>query len=188
MTLPRFAPLVLALGLVWPASAAADGEDEAASTELFNAGRDLMRKGDYAAACPKLADSARLKPTVGALAKLAECEEHERHLVSAFTRWKQALNLSRSIGDERTPDVEREVARLDRLVPKVRLVASAPLPLDSVIRVDDVKLSAAGLGVPLPVEPGHHTISVTAPHAKPWSTNVDVGADGATALITLSAL
>jgi hypothetical protein len=186
----RPSPSLLALALVvaWPAIAAADGEDEAASTELFNAGRDLMRRGDYAAACPKLADSARLKPTVGALAKLAECEEHERRLVSAYTRWKQALNLARSLGDERLPDVEAQVVRLDRLVAKVRVVAATALPPSAVIRIDDTTFSIAGLGVPLPVEIGPHVVSVSAPNARSWSTTVDVREEGATASVTLPPL
>ena len=90
---PRALLLVLALlGPVAPTVARAD--DEAVATQLFNAGRDLMKQGDYASACPKLAESARLKPTVGALARLAACEEHEKRLVSAYTRWQQALNVA----------------------------------------------------------------------------------------------
>jgi hypothetical protein len=186
---PLARPLAaLALSLAWPAFASADSQDEAASTELFNAGRDLMRRGDYAAACPKLADSARLKPTVGALAKLAECEEHEKRLVSAYTRWMQALNLARSIGDDRAAEVEREVSRLDRVVPKVHLVASSPLPPETVIRVDDLALSTAGLGVPLPVELGRHVVAESAPHAKPWSTTIEVTEPGGTTSVTLPAL
>ena len=42
------------------------------ATELFNAGRDLMTAGNFAAACPKLAESARLDVKVGTLGKLAE--------------------------------------------------------------------------------------------------------------------
>ena len=47
--------LVAALAFMSPTIARAD--DEAAATEFFNVGRDLMRRGDYVAACPKLAES-----------------------------------------------------------------------------------------------------------------------------------
>jgi hypothetical protein len=180
--------LALATALVTPPSFADDAGDEAASTELFNAGRESMRRGEYAAACPKFAESARLKPSVGALAKLAECEEHERRLVSAYTRWKQALNLARNLGDARAADVERQLARLDSQVPKLRVVAGADLPPDAVIRVDDLTLSTAGLGVALPVELGQHIVAASAPHAKPWSTTVDVHDPGATVSVTLPPL
>jgi hypothetical protein len=180
--------LALAAALVTPCSFADDAGDEAASTELFNAGRESMRRGEYAAACPKFAESARLKPSVGALAKLAECEEHERRLVSAYTRWKQALNLARNLGDARAADVERQLARLDGQVPKLRVVAGADMPPDAVIRVDDLTLSTAGLGVAFPVEMGQHIVAASAPHTRPWSTTVDVHDPGATVSVTVPSL
>jgi hypothetical protein len=180
--------LVLVAALVPARSSAADAGDEAASTELFDAGRESMRHGDYATACPKFAESARLKPTVGALAKLAECEEHERRLVSSYTRWRQALNLARALGDARVAEVERQMARVDGLVPKLRLVAGADMPQDAVIRVDDLTLSPAGLGVALPVDLGKHVVTASSPHTKRWSTTVDVHEPGATVSVTLPAL
>jgi hypothetical protein len=190
MSLAR-ASAVLVIALAFATAApvhASDAEDEAASTELFNAGRDLMKRGDYAAACPKLAESARLRPTVGALAKLAECEEHEKRLVSAYTRWQQALNLARSRRDERVPDVEREVARIDRIVPKLRITMTHALPEDAEIRVDEVALGPAGAGVPLAVEPGRHTVRASAPHKRTWSTTVDTAADGETTSVSVPEL
>lgn len=166
----------------------ARADDEAASTELFNAGRDLMKQGDYAAACPKLAESVRLKATVGALAKLAACEEHEKRMVSAFTRWQQALNVARATGDERTADVERELARVDHVVPKVRVTAAQALPAGAVLQIDDTSLGAASLGVPLPVEPGTHTIQASATGKKTWSSTFQTAADGSTRDVTVPAL
>jgi hypothetical protein len=178
-----------ALALAAPAVArAGDPLDEAAATELFDAGRDMMKRGDYAGACPKLAESARLKPTVGALAKLGECEEHERRLVSAYARWKQALNLARTLGDERVADVERELARLDGVVPKLLVVAGSALPPQTAIHVDAVEMGPAGLGVPLAVEPGRHAVQVSAPGKRPWTASVDTAADGATTTVTIPTL
>jgi hypothetical protein len=167
----------------------ADGQDEAASTELFNAGRDAMKRGDYAVACPKLAESVRLKASVGALAKLAACEEHEHRLVSAFTRWQQALNLARTTADERLSDVQRELARVDALVPKLVITGAPGAGADASIRVDDTTMStAASLGVALPVEPGRHAVLASAPGKKPWTTTIDVAPGGATTSIVVPPL
>ena len=184
-------PLTLVVGLLWavaPPARASDGADKAAATELFNAGRDMMKNGDYAGACPKLAESARLEPTVGALAKLAECEEHERRLVSAYGRWQQALNLARATGDERAADVDKEAQRLDGIVPKLRIAAAGVLPADTVIRVDAVELGPAGLGVPLAVEPRTHAVQAAAPHRTTWSATVETKADGSTTTVTIPPL
>jgi serine/threonine-protein kinase len=180
--------LATTLASIMLAGGVARADDEAAATELFNAGRDLMKQGDYAAACPKLAESVRLKATVGALAKLATCEEHEKRLASAYARWQQALNLAQSTRDERAPEVQRELARVDKVVPKLTVKAAGALPADASIRVDDTTLGAASLGVPLPVEPGPHTVAATAPGKKPWSTTVTTAADGATTAVDVPSL
>ncbi len=177
---------VAALALSTPSRA----DDEAAATELFNAGRDLMRRGDYAAACPKLAESARLEPTVGALAKLALCEEHERRLVSARARWAQALNLARASHDAREAEAAREFARVDASVPKVVLYSRAALAVDATIRVDDMRLSAASLGVPFAIEPGSHVVEVSAQGKRPWRGSVaaSVASAGATTSLEIPPL
>jgi hypothetical protein len=170
------------------AARASEADDEAAATELFNAGRDMMKAGQYVAACPRLAESARLKPTVGALAKLAECEEHEKRVVSAYARWQQALNLARSTGDDRAEDVQRELTRLDGFVPKLRIVAASTLPSGTRIRVDAVELGEGVVGVRLPVEPGAHVVQVSAPGKKAWAASVDTAADGVTTAVTIPEL
>jgi hypothetical protein len=166
-------------------ASAGNAVDQAAATELFNAGRDLMKGGDFAAACPKLTESVRLEPTVGALAKLAECEEHERRMVSAYGRWQQARNLARATNDDRLADVEHEVARLDAVVPKLRVIAAGALPEGTAVHVDDVELGQGSMGVALPVESGRHTVTAAAPRKRVWTATVDTAADGATTTVAL---
>lgn len=161
-----------------PAAAQPSANDSAVATELFNAGRDLLKDGNVAAACPKLAESARLDPKVGTLARLAECEEHLGHLAAARGRWQQALNLARSSGDARATHAEGELARIDKVVPKIEIVVSGDPPAGLAVRLDDVELGPASLGVKLPVDPGHRMIRATAPGKKATAIEVDVRADG----------
>jgi hypothetical protein len=49
-------------------------------------------------------------------------------------------------------------------------------------------LSTAGLGVPLPVELGRHVVAESAPHAKPWSTTIELTEPGGTTSVTLPPL
>jgi hypothetical protein len=170
---------LVALTLAMASPSFAQQSDAAIATELFNAGRDAMWVGDFAAACPKLTESARLDPKVGTLAKLAECEEKLGHLATARGRWQQALNLARSTSDERAPLVETELARIDRIVPKLSLALSGAAPPGLTVRVDDVDLGPGSLGVPLPVDPGKHTVAASAPGKKAWSLVVETRSDGA---------
>ncbi|HEY2512208.1 MAG TPA: hypothetical protein VGI39_15180, partial [Polyangiaceae bacterium] len=163
-------------------------DDRAAATDLFNAGRDLLKQGDYAAGCPKIAESVRLDPTVGALARLAACEEHDQHMVNARALWERAFNLAHSVHDDREADVAAALTRVDRIVPKLVLTAGAPLPEGTVLRIDDLELGPGSAGVSLPVAAGTHTIRVSAAGRKEWSATVETHADGASTTVTIPPL
>ena len=58
--------------LCWPRGARADdAAARAAAVQLFDEGDKFMQDGHYAEACPKLAESNRLDPQLGALLYLA---------------------------------------------------------------------------------------------------------------------
>ncbi len=178
MRTPILALVTVALILALAQTARADSPDASVATELFNAGRDAMKSGDYRAACPKLAESARLDAKVGTLARLAECEEKLGDLAAARGHWQQADNLARADRDSRLAHVEEELTRLDRLVPKLRFDIDRDAPADLVIQVGELHVGLGGVGVPLPVDPGTHTVSASAVGKKTWSTSVTTAADG----------
>src|SRR5438067_7838925 len=134
----RFA--IVATALLSSSVVHAEREDAAMATELFNVGRDLMKKGQFAAACPKLAESVRLHQTVGALAKLADCEEHEKRLVEARARWQQAINLARTQNDSRLASAQAQFTRLDKIVPKLSFTCNGDHNIT--VKVDETELSS----------------------------------------------
>src|ERR1051325_3142120 len=68
----------------------ADPRDAAAAEALFDEGKALYAKGDYQAACPKLAESYRLDPGTGALFALALCHERAGKPASAWVEFMEA--------------------------------------------------------------------------------------------------
>jgi hypothetical protein len=168
---------------VCPLSASAEGSDAALATELFNAGRDLMKDGNFAAACPKLAESARLDGKVGTFARLAECEEKLGHMVAARGHWQQATNLARAQNDARLTHVEEEFARVDKVVPKVNVVLDGRPPSGLSLRLDGVEIGEASVGLALPVDAGSHAIVVGADGKKPFAAMVSTLADGAVVVV-----
>src|SRR5215475_7527661 len=105
------AAVMLALALVVPAPARAQSDPEAAEA-LFLAGRDLMDKKNYAAACPKFAESDRLDPSSGARINLADCEEKLGHVAAAWRHWQEAIELIPS-NDPRLPGVNKRRADVE---------------------------------------------------------------------------
>lgn len=171
-----------------PAFAEPTSGESALAVELFDAGRDLMAKGDFAAACPKLAESAKLEPRVGTLAKLAECEEGRHQIAAARQHWEEAVALARATNDPRTKHAADELARVNAVVPRLQLSYGGDPPSGFAIRLDDMSLGAATLGVSVPVDPGRHHVSVGATDKETWSTDVDTKADGAVTLIAIPPL
>jgi hypothetical protein len=56
------------------------------------------------------------------------------------------------------------------------------------VKRDGIVVDSAALGIAAPVDPGPHTIEASAPGRKPWSTNVDVGANAAKEAVEVPAL
>lgn len=149
-----------------PARARAETDPEAAEA-LFLAGRDAMEKKDYAAACPKFAESDRLDPSSGARINLADCEEKIGRVAAAWRHWQEAIELIPS-NDPRLPGVKKRRADVEKLVPRLTLKSSTPLPSGAVVMRDGVEVGIGALEVALPLDPGAHTILVKAPGHKDW--------------------
>jgi hypothetical protein len=188
MTRRRFAAsfFCLALALVSP-PAYAQPANAGIASQLFDAGRDLMKKGDFANACPKLAQSATLEPRVGTLGRLAECEEKIGHLAAARGHWKDAAELAHAQKDDRADHAEDELKRVDALVPRVLIAMAAP-PANLSLSLDDVAVGAASIGVALPIDPGHHNVVASAPDKTSWTLSIETKADGATTNVTIPPL
>jgi hypothetical protein len=177
---------VLAAGS--PSTASAQTRNPAVATELFNAGRDLMKAGNFAAACPKLAASLTLDPKVGTMARLAECEEKVGQIVNARAHWSQAVNLARAEHDDRLPLVESEFKLLDAVVPKLDVELGANPPAGASLHLDGTDLGFATFGIPIPIGPGTHSVTVTAQGKQDWTRSLEAQANGAVTRLDVPAL
>jgi hypothetical protein len=153
--------LVLLLGL--SSSARAQSADPAAAMELFRQGRDAMKAGDFATACPRFAESLRLDEKVGTALNLAECEEHQGQLASARAHAQRAIDLALAGHDDRLALAQERFAALDRRVPRLTVTLAPGAPPDALVRRDTVPLGPGSLGSALPVDPGAHVVVVSAP-------------------------
>jgi hypothetical protein len=146
--------------------------DPAAAQALFAQARSLAKERRYAEACPKFEESLRLDYGMGTEFNLADCNENLGRLASA---WSGFLNVA--AGAKAKGQVERERvarARASALEPRLpKLVVEVPSPTPGLeVKRDGVILSYASWGVLVPVDPGVHRITATAPGTQTWETTV----------------
>jgi serine/threonine-protein kinase len=174
---------VLALALAVASGArvaraqAPSANDKAAADVLYQAGKQLMKEGKFAEACPKFAESQRLDPGIGTMLWLADCYEKNGQTASAWAQFREAQAEAAKRKDRREKVAADRAAQLaNKLSTLVIGVAeSAEVPGFEVKR-DGTVVGKPLWGTKVPIDPGTHTISASAPGKKPWETKVEVPA------------
>jgi hypothetical protein len=148
------------------------GAETAAAEGLFYESRTLMQAGRFAEACPKLEESMRLDPGVGTQFNLADCNEHIGKIATAWIAFNDAAAQSKlSNQPEREKVARKRAAALEPRLPRLAVdVTGAPVGLE--VKRDALVVAPSAWGTPVPVDPGTHRISVTAPGKEPWETTV----------------
>jgi hypothetical protein len=180
---------VLAAMALAPAASAQNASDAAAAEALFNEAQRLATAGKYAEACPKFAESLRLDSGIGAMLYLADCWEKTGKTASAWAQFREAEQLASQQGDKRAVAAHKRAAQLEpnlaRLV--IRVAPGVDVPgLD--VKRDTTEVGRAQWGVPVPVDPGQHTVTATATGKKPQEVAVNVPAGTTPTTLDLVAL
>jgi hypothetical protein len=166
---------VLLGAALFAGSLSASAQDVAAAEALFTEGRALMEKGDYAAACPKLAESQRLDPSSGTALNLARCHEKQGKTATAWAEYKVAVRLARQQGKlERAKEAGDLADELEKKLSHLTITVTSPVA-GLEVRRDDVRLEQGSLGSSLPIDPGKHVVTASAPGCKPVTLEVTIG-------------
>jgi hypothetical protein len=165
--------------------------DAATAETLFNEGKRLSDSGDYAAACPKLAESYRLDPGGGTLTALAVCHESQGKTASAWAEFIQVASDARQAHRaDREKFAKQRIAALEPKLSKLTVMVdpSAAGISGLEVRRDDVVLGKPTWGTAIPVDPGDHTIEARAKGKETWSTHVKLGDSADAQNVTVPAL
>lgn len=172
------------LALVLARTASAD--DTQSADALFNEARKLMQNEDYARACPMLAQSQRLDPGIGTQFNLADCYEHVGKTASAWALFLEVESETKANGE--TARASAAHSRAEALAPKLSHVVIAVPTTHArglVVKKDGAVVGAMQWGIALPIDPGPHTIRVSAPGRKPWESTLVVLPDGLTVALPI---
>lgn len=168
--------LVVLAGIAWSNGTDAQPSDRVLAQTLFEEGRELMKKGDYAHACPKLTESHKLDPAGGTLLNLALCYEAAGKTASAWAAFEEARIYARKDNRPKRERIAREhIAALEPNLCYLTVV------VPDAARVDGMEVLLAGRAIPqaawgtkMPVDPGPQSLQATAPGRKSWTQTVTI--------------
>ena len=174
-----------------PVLAQQSAEKAAAAQVLFDEGLRLMNAGQPASACPKFAASQKLDPGMGTKFRLAECYEKVGKTASA---WALFIGIADEARSAKRPDREKLARqRADDLVPKLArmtvLIAPDAAKLAGLeVRRDGTVLEKAVWDVPMPIDPGEHVLTATAPGKTAWESKPIAAQSSKTVEVTIPRL
>ena len=145
-----------------------------AAEALFQEGRRLLAAGQTDEACARLAESYAAEASSGTLLNLALCHEKQGKTATAWAEYRGAARLARNQGrEDRAGAADDKVAMLEAKLPRLTSIPAKPVP-GLKIATEDGTLGEGGLGVAVPVDPGSHKVTVSAPGYRPWATTLEM--------------
>jgi hypothetical protein len=165
-------------------------DDKSIAEQLFVDAKKLMDEGKAKEACPKLEESMRLDPADGTQLRLATCYEMMGRYATAWTMFREGLARAKKANNaQRLQFATEHLAVVEPKVSKVTITiddGSKDAGLE--VKMDGAIIGAAGLGTALPVDPGVHEVTATAPGKKPWAGSVTITTDAQMASLRVPSL
>jgi serine/threonine-protein kinase len=153
----------------------AQASNNAAAQTLFDTARALMKKGNYAEACPKLEESQRLDPGSGTLLNLGICYEHLGLTASAWTTFIDAAAAAKAAGKaDRVKSAQQHADALAPRLTRITIKVTSNKISGLEVRRDGTVVRAAQWGTAIAADPGPHVIAATATGHKAWQTTVNL--------------
>jgi hypothetical protein len=160
--------------------------EAARADELFQEGKRLLEQGRLEAACPLLASSDALDPTIGSLGLLAACHEQQGRVATAWKDYREVLRRAEAARDDRAEFARQRVTALEPRLPRLVVRLASPTP-GIEIRRDSEPLPSAEVGATVAVDPGAHEILASAPGRTDYRVIV-MAAEGAVVTVDVPAL
>jgi hypothetical protein len=158
-----------------------------AADAKFQEGRRLMAAGNTAEACARFAESYQLEASSGTLLNLALCHEKEGKTATAWAEYREAARVAQEQGrKDRAAAAYEKAAALDAKIPRVTAVAAKQVT-GLAVTSEARSLTDGGFGIAVPIDPGVHVVTATAPHHKSWTTTLQI-AEGEQRTLEIPAL
>lgn len=155
-------------------AAAADEDPSVRADRLFREAEAFFDFGDIPRACATWADSLRMQPKLGTLLNLALCHETMGRIATAWKEYHYGAAWAAQNGQkDRQKFAHEHASQLEPRLPRVALQL-APDQTYSTIEIDGEPLPEPEWVLPFYLDPGAHTIAVTAPGKKRKTIPINV--------------
>ena len=172
---PGFYASFLALALIFgsgPAYAQSTADLKRARAQ-FQRGIELEQAGNYTEAIQEFREVGQVRMTAQVRFHIAFCEEGLGRLVTALGGYDLALAEADTVGPDFKSEVETAITRLKEKIPKILIERGSGADA-ALVQLDGVDLGASSIGVEVPLDPGPHKVTATAPGYHPFDNTVEV--------------
>ena len=140
--------------------------------EQFGQALALQTAGDWAGALALLKEVAAVKSTPQVRFNMALCEEKLGKLVAALGDYELAAADARAEkADQVAEEVESRLESLRQRIPKLTVTRGSGADA-AIVAVDGVSVGDQVIGLPMPTDPGPHTVEGKAPGFRPFRKSV----------------
>lgn len=172
-----------------PRAARAADPQQTRADALFAEGRDLLEKGRFAEACPKLKESEALAPAVGTLLNLGYCWEQMGRMRSAMDSYAEAEVLAGTSNDtKRAAFAKERFAAVEKKAPRLVLRVAPQDAQDIELTRNGAPVPKSDVNQPIPVDPEDYVLAASAPGYQTWKGAVVVRGDAAVVTIVVPQL
>ena len=159
---------IASIALAVPAFAQVSDSQRAGARDLFKAGDQLQRSGQFADALDKFQRAQRVFPAPTNVLRIAECDAALGRLVESAEAYREVLRTPLPAGappafQAAVDQAKAELSQVDPRVPKLTVVVLPAGVQGPEMQIDGQSVPAALIGEPMPLDPGVHKLAVIAP-------------------------
>lgn len=161
--------------------------DKERAKVLFEEGRQLMADGRIADACQKFGESQKVRPGIGTLYNLADCNEKLGKTATAFKLFEEVAERTKAaLQEERERKARERLAVLEPKLMKIRVAVPAGGKVKSVT-LDGEPIAPEDYNQAIAADPGEHTIvAVTVKDdGEPFEETVELDEEGKTITVAI---
>ena len=134
---------------------------------------ELEQAENFTEAIQQFREVGQVRMTPQVRFHIAFCEEGLGRLVTALGGYDLAFAEADTVGPEFKTEVETAIARLRERIPKLFIERGEGADA-ALVQLDGVDLGASSIGVEVPLDPGPHKVTATAPGYHPYDATVEL--------------